>query len=1347
LSSSSPSTELQKAKAKAQRSGNLQEEATVCNQLGEILASHGRYEEALEEHRQELGLLEGAGDKLGCAVAHRKIGERWAELENYEEALKHQHQHLELARSLADDTEQQRAWATIGRTYMFIAESRAPPAEPLWDLARDPGVTGWALAGSVPGQEVAEMRTRLYLNLGLVYDGLGQPAQRDQYIGKSVFLAERHRLLEDQFRAYFNLGAQSWRGGDPRGALRGLARARDCARRLHQPGLESDCAAAASQVLLSLGDFVAAKRSLREAHRLQPPQPSQQRLLRSLLRYATKVTRLQEALEEAVASDPAAAVALCEQLGDTFSKRGDFARAIGYYQRQLSLAQALGRPPKELAVIHVSLATTFGDLRDHQRALHHYQQELALHQGDALEEGKTWLNVALAMEGAGESPHARQSCLRTALQRAQEAGDTRLQRQILRHLHALQLHVGDAEAAASTKAELEGLGGPRGGSEEEEEEEEEENSEAQEEESELELSESGEGVLEEVLGWWGVDRISLRGCLPHFGRWCFAEAEEELEGYSKSVPGRRRVNKWNRRNERGETPLHRACIEGDLRRARLLLTQGHPLNTRDYCGWTPLHEACNHGHLELVRLLLDRGAALDDPGGAGCEGITPLHDALSCGHFEVAELLVQRGASVNARNAKGLTPLGTLEEWARAYGPELDQETRQRCRDAQKMLKEAAAAAPARGGDSGQRWCWVSMKLLDGDLVPPNPFPVPPNPFPVNTKFLSGGTKSFPSSTKSLLDSSKSLPSDAKLLLGSTKSLPKSLPGGTKSFLFTTKSIPGGTKSFLGIKSLHGITKSFLDGTKSLSGGTRSFSGTTKSIPGGTRSLFGATKPHPASLPAALCQQPALIPEEQYLAEEDWLEDDLGGGRGGRKRPRRDPRDPALLVGDSSGSGSDGEDPAPARHRRHRRHQQSRTGGKRSPVRPQQEGQGEGEEEDEGGLPTPLLGSLVPPVAPVVPVLPPTLRVRVRVQDSVFLIPVPQRGSPPRAVGWLAGQAAERFYQQSGLRPRLALHAGGALLAPQDPVADVLHSNEEVLGEVQGWDLPPLAERYRQACQSLALEPHQLLLKVLELQEQSPGLGVGGGLALRPPHLPPLLRALKLQAPLRQLRLRGCGLSDTSAADLLATLVTLPALTLLDLAGNHLGAQGLRELLPQPPGTARAFQNLEELDLSLNPLGDSSCRPLAELLRHCPALTTLRLDACSFTDAFALHAAAQLQTLTLSCNTLGPAALERLFSDLPARSLCRLELGSATGLVVQPLGTVLRRYLAQDSCALSHLTLSGNHLVDSDVQEVARCLPLCLPLVSLDFSANPGITVAGLWALLSALEHRNQGLHFLSLAG
>lgn len=98
------------------------------------------------------------------------------------------------------------------------------------------------------------------------------------------------------------------------------------------------------------------------------------------------------------------------------------------------------------------------------------------------------------------------------------------------------------------------------------------------------------------------------------------------------------------------------------------------------------------------------------------------------------------------------------------------------------------------------------------------------------------------------------------------------------------------------------------------------------------------------------------------------------------------------------------------------------------------------------------------------------------------------------SVAWLAEQAAQRYYQASGLLPRLSLQKEGALLAPQDPISDVLQSNEEVSGrpgpefgvfantgcrglhtagafqvlaEVTSWDLPPLTDRYRRACQSL----------------------------------------------------------------------------------------------------------------------------------------------------------------------------------------------------------------------------------------------------------------------------------------
>lgn len=86
---------------------------------------------------------------IGRAVASRKIGECYAEMGNFEAALKvsalvkmasklckavmsgvicvlvlqHQRRHLDLARSVRDHAEEQRALATIGRTYLFRYES------------------------------------------------------------------------------------------------------------------------------------------------------------------------------------------------------------------------------------------------------------------------------------------------------------------------------------------------------------------------------------------------------------------------------------------------------------------------------------------------------------------------------------------------------------------------------------------------------------------------------------------------------------------------------------------------------------------------------------------------------------------------------------------------------------------------------------------------------------------------------------------------------------------------------------------------------------------------------------------------------------------------------------------------------------------------------------------------------------------------------------------------------------------------------------------------------------------------------------------------------------------------
>uniref|UniRef100_A0A670J461 Tonsoku-like protein n=1 Tax=Podarcis muralis TaxID=64176 RepID=A0A670J461_PODMU len=1261
-------SELQKDKEKAQRKGDLKEEAALCNQLGGILARHGRFEEALEEHRQELRLLESVDDAIGCAVAHRKIGECLAELESYEAALKHQRRHLDLARSLCNPIEQQRAWATIGRTYMFMAESD-PSSEALQEaeaaFMKSLQVLEEQLEGEVPQREASEMRARLYLNLGLVYDSLKNPSQHAYYIKKSIYISEQTQLHEDLYRAYFNLGNIHLREGEHSKAMRCLERARECACKMKEKYMESECCVSIAQVLLSLGDFVAAKRSLKKAYRLGSQQPPQRESVCRSLRYG-EWHRRSLGGQQWAAGCP-----------------GLFATAVWVclFPSQLCHARSLKRPDQELAVIHVSLAATFGDLKDHAQAIKHYQAELALRKGNPLEEGKTWLNIALSKEEAKESYEELQRCFQTALSYAEEACDAKLQRQVLRHFHACQQRCGCPEAS-NTQARLQELCGSRGWrlngeiSEEEEEEEEAQGSEPLE-ESDLELSDS----------------------------------EDDLEGYNKTVPGRRRLNKWNQRNERGETLLHRACIDGNLRQVQFCVKKGHPLNPRDYCGWTPLHEACNHGHLEIVRFLLDHNAAIDDPGGPGCEGITPLHDALNCGHFDVAELLIHRGASVVLRNAKGLTPLGTLQAWVHLYGRDLDRETRQRCQAMERLLKRALAE---RGESAFCSWGSREWLLLENSEVL--------DKWQMKLMTIWNWRKRLARSEtreKSRWKKTGKKPPASQLFdaeLSESPQAPCPLDPAPKS--------PSPRRSWREPEEDDAISPLRPVKKRQRLFGQDPEREARLAAPAEYRAAIrgvGRAKPCPMPSPERPKSSagPALIPPEEYVGD-DWLEDDLGQNLASRKRSRHSPVNESGTESEESlGGESDGgfpRQPPEATKKRRRRVRQSRLTHivDRTPLGRLRGAGVVAAENPECAADASILqgGGCLPTAAPL-------------------LLPC----SESRPVSWLADQASQRYYQTCGLLPRLTLKKEGALLAPQDCIMDVLQSNEEVLAEVQSWDLPPLVERYRKACQSLAVGEHRLLLQLLECQESGPSFHVPG-LALRRLHLTPLLRALKLQTSIRRLCLPGAGLGDDSAEELLATVATIPGLEALDLSANRLGPQGLRKLTAGLPGS-----NLEELDLSLNPLGDGSTQPLASLVQACPVLSTLRLQACGFTTAFlqhyrlllasALKGAVHLRRLTVSHNALGSSALELLLKSLPSENLTHLDISSVGARPgdQQPLQDAVARYLAQVWSIRCH------HL------------PTCLPLVSLDLSANPEIGIVGLRTLLLALEERNRGLQFLSLAG
>jgi uncharacterized protein len=75
-------------------------------------------------------------------------------------------------------------------------------------------------------------------------------------------------------------------------------------------------------------------------------------------------------------------------------------------------------------------------------------------------------------------------------------------------------------------------------------------------------------------------------------------------------------------------------------------------------GNTPLHIAAVQGNLKAIHLLLNMGANIN---ACGEHGYTPLHEAIEQGNFDAAKLLIQKGSSLSIPNDDGLTAVQLAE--------------------------------------------------------------------------------------------------------------------------------------------------------------------------------------------------------------------------------------------------------------------------------------------------------------------------------------------------------------------------------------------------------------------------------------------------------------------------------------------------------------------------------------------------------------------------------------------------------------------------------------------------------------------------------------------------------------
>ena len=108
----------------------------------------------------------------------------------------------------------------------------------------------------------------------------------------------------------------------------------------------------------------------------------------------------------------------------------------------------------------------------------------------------------------------------------------------------------------------------------------------------------------EFKKWWSSKKSST----ALFEKWVELIENNKFSEIIRKV----KSGNLNPNNEiiNGLTPLHIACIQGNVEAVKLFIEFGVDIDVKSKVGRTPLHEAMFYGNSECVRELLQSGAVL-----------------------------------------------------------------------------------------------------------------------------------------------------------------------------------------------------------------------------------------------------------------------------------------------------------------------------------------------------------------------------------------------------------------------------------------------------------------------------------------------------------------------------------------------------------------------------------------------------------------------------------------------------------------------------------------------------------------------------------------------------------------
>jgi len=555
---------LNKKKLKAQDKGDLAEEGKLCNAIGELLAQYGYFEKAVKEHTREVQLSEAIQDTIGTAVAHRKVGECLCALKKYKDALLHQNLHLELAQSGRNLVEEQRALATIGRTWFVYSGDAISAAEQDEYLLQsqtaylDSLAVCDKLVGTVSEKDLLEMKSRLYLNLGLTYekDSEEDCARAKSFMEKALVIARDQGLKDTEYRCLLSIGCIQMKSNKDAHALRCFEQALLVARNDNNKFHEADALEMLGKVFLKLGEFSAARHNFRKAYQIiKAKRSDDMEELKSSLATAIKGTRFQRKHAKLSEYPLDEQVKILDTLGDLYCQAKAYNKALGCYKKELELAKSSRKSHKELSPIYVSLAITYNDLKCPAEAINCYKEELDIMEEDDYKEMcETWCNIADVHEKAGHDYDDIKDSYLRALKFAELSGNQHAVLKVWKCLAITQKSVGHMEYEKTAKklTELQAQFGN-------------EDSDNESEKGSDDADDNKDSDALEAL----IEREML---LPDSDEEYNVVEEYEEEGVRRrSNATRTRRSQRKAVNEKGETPLHEAAIAGNLQQVEALV--------------------------------------------------------------------------------------------------------------------------------------------------------------------------------------------------------------------------------------------------------------------------------------------------------------------------------------------------------------------------------------------------------------------------------------------------------------------------------------------------------------------------------------------------------------------------------------------------------------------------------------------------------------------------------------------------------------------------------------------------------------------------------------------------------